>query len=106
MKGICMLVAVLLGTACTTAESPKKQTVVCGVLDSLIQTNVIHKTVVKFSDGRRLILDAALIEITLTKGKIYSFTVENQPGWGVRGAQMHLVKTTTTNTCGYDKEGS
>ncbi len=82
--------------------------VICGIVDSLRQGehSFDARTMVRFSDGRKLALEAEPVEITLTKGKIYSFTVEEVSWWTRYGSEMHLVKTVAINQCGYDKEGS
>ncbi len=97
-----LLVMLLLCTACSTAL--KKQTVVCGALDSITYVDTIYETVVKFSDGRRLNLDGAPVEISLTKGKLYAFTVEDIPWLKRRHREVHLIKTSPATTCGHEKE--
>lgn len=76
----------------------------CGIVESLSQRDPVigrgPQIFVTFNDNRRALL-TGIPEVTIEKGKMYSFVVKrNANGPGFR----ELVRTELADVCGYDKK--
>ena len=109
------LLVILLGlTLCATAndETPREEKIICGTVSEFVHKvgkgfeglqYVLyegHRFLVSFTDGRSLSA-LGVPEMTVTVGKMYSFVVREDSG---RKGRHILVKTVTTNHCGYDTD--
>jgi hypothetical protein len=78
---------------------------ICGIIESIQQIHpqenmvYVDVTIVRFNDGRILRL-AGVPQITLTKGKIYTFVVKKAMN---SFGNYPFTSTLAANVCGYDK---